>query len=123
MAMKFFLITDDSSAVRKIARRLLQGMNFEVDEAEDGLIALEKCGRRMPDAILLDWNMPNMNGIDFLRALRRMEGGCAPKVILCTTMSEVNYITEAIEAGANEYLIKPFDAASLREKLGELVTA
>jgi diguanylate cyclase len=123
MPSKFCLITDDSAAVRKIARRLLQGMDFEIDEAEDGQIALDKCGRRMPDAILLDWNMPVMNGIDFLRALRRMEGGCTPRVIFCTTMSEVQHITEAIEAGANEYLIKPFDSISLREKLGELVSA
>jgi two-component system chemotaxis response regulator CheY len=123
MPLKFFLITDDSAAVRKIARRILEKMDFEVDEAEDGQIAIDKCLRRMPDAILLDWNMPVMNGIDFLRALRRMEGGAVPKVIFCTTMSEVHHITAAIEAGANEYLIKPFDSASLREKLGELVSA
>ncbi len=119
MSLKF-LITDDSPVVRKVARRILQGMSFEVDEAENGQIALDKCGSGMPDAILLDWNMPTMNGIEFLRCLRRMEGGGEPKVILCTTESDVDHIKEAIDAGANEYLIKPFDSESLRAKLGKL---
>src|SRR5438552_2852192 len=74
MTMKFCLITDDSPIVRKVARRMLQSLEFEVDEAENGQIALDKCASRMPDTILLDWNMPTMNGIEFLRSLRRMEG-------------------------------------------------
>jgi two-component system, chemotaxis family, chemotaxis protein CheY len=115
--LRFCLITDDSPIVRKVARRILQKLDFEVDEAENGQIALEKCQNRMPDSILLDWNMPAMNGIEFLRSLRRMDGGNTPHVILCTTESGVDHIREAIEAGADEYLMKPFDAEMLRAKL------
>jgi two-component system, chemotaxis family, chemotaxis protein CheY len=118
MPSKLCLITDDSPTVRKIARRILTSIGFEVDEAADGQTALEKCEHRMPDVILLDWNMPIMNGIEFLRWLRRTEGGKAPKVVFCTTESNVNHIREAIETGADEYLIKPFDAEMLRAKLG-----
>jgi two-component system chemotaxis response regulator CheY len=123
MQTKYCLLTDDSPTVRKVARRILQGAGFEVDEAENGQIALDKCESRMPDLILLDWNMPIMNGIEFLRSLRRMEGGSTPNVIFCTTENDVDHIREAIEGGANEYLIKPFDADSLRAKLGVLVPA
>ncbi len=104
-------------------RRILQGLPFEIDEAENGEVALEKCESRMPDVILLDWNMPVMNGMDFLRSLRSRDGGNAPSVILCTTESDVGHIREAIEGGANEYLIKPFDAEMLRMKLGVKVLA
>jgi two-component system chemotaxis response regulator CheY len=123
MPLKFCLITDDSPVVRKVARRILQNLQFEVDEAENGQIALEKCGFRMPDAVLLDWNMPTMNGIEFLRSLRQMEGGSAPTVIFCTTESDVEHIQSAIESGADEYLIKPFDEQSLREKFAKLISS
>jgi two-component system chemotaxis response regulator CheY len=114
---KLCLITDDSPIVRKVARRLLGSLAFEVDEAENGEVALRKCELRMPDVILLDWNMPIMNGIQFLRRLRGIEGGMSPKVVFCTTEDSVEYIREAIEAGADEYVIKPFDAETLRAKL------
>jgi two-component system chemotaxis response regulator CheY len=117
------LITDDSPIVRKVARRILQNLAFEVDEAENGQIALGKCEQRMPDAILLDWNMPVMNGMEFLRSLRAMDGGSTPTVILCTTEGDVGHIREAIEGGADEYLIKPFDAEMLRAKLGAEIPA
>src|SRR3989442_1700012 len=117
MPIKFCLVTDDSPIVRKVARRMLQNLHFEVDEAENGQVALDKCERRMPDTILLDWNMPTMNGIEFLRSLRRMEGGLTPTVILCTTESDVGHIREALESGADEYMMKPFDTEILRTKL------
>jgi two-component system, chemotaxis family, chemotaxis protein CheY len=107
------LITDDSPVVRKIARRILVNLGFEVDDAENGQIALEKCARRMPDLILLDWNMPVMNGIEFLRCLRQTAGGQAPRVVVCTTESDAAHIQEALEAGADEYLMKPFDKDTL----------
>jgi two-component system, chemotaxis family, chemotaxis protein CheY len=122
MPLKSCLIADDSPTVRKVLRRILQKLQFEVDEAENGQIALEKCGDRMPDAILLDWNMPTMNGIDFLRSLRQMEGGNTPKVIFCTTESDVEHIQKAIEVGTDEYLIKPFDEESLRGKLAKVIS-
>jgi two-component system chemotaxis response regulator CheY len=115
------LVTDDSPIVRKVARRIFQSLEFEVEEAENGQIAMGKCEKRMPDVILLDWNMPVMNGIEFLRSLRGMEGGAAPTVILCTTEDDVGHIREAIELGADEYLLKPFDADTLRAKLGRMI--
>lgn len=117
---RFCLIVDDSPMVRKIARKLLSALGFEVDEAENGELALEKCAQRMPDAVLLDWNMPVMDGLQFLTALRRADGGAHPKVIFCTTESDVDHIRRAVEAGADEYLMKPFDRDSLSSKL-ELV--
>jgi two-component system chemotaxis response regulator CheY len=73
----------------------------------------------MPDAILLDWNMPNMNGIDFLRALRQDEGGDKPVVLFCTTENDLDHISAAIEAGANEYIMKPFDKEIIESKFNE----
>ena len=72
--MKTCLVVDDSGVVRKIARRILEAMQFAVIEAEDGAVALEACKRAMPDAVLLDWNMPVMDGFEFLVQLRRMAG-------------------------------------------------
>lgn len=117
MQSRFCLVVDDSPTIRNVVRRLLRGLDLEIDDAENGQIALEKCEYRMPDVILLDWNMPIMNGIEFLRLLRRMEGGTTPTVILCTTESDVEHIREAFEAGADKYLMKPFDEAALRAEL------
>ena len=111
------LVADDSPTIRKVVRIILRSFEFEMDEAENGKIALEKCEHRMPDIILLDWNMPVMNGIEFLRLLRGMESGSTPKVIVCTTETDVEHIREAIEVGADEYLMKPFDAEMLTAKV------
>jgi two-component system chemotaxis response regulator CheY len=116
------LITDDSSLVRKIARKIFAGLGFEVDEAENGQVALQKCLNRMPDVVLLDWNMPVMDGLEFLKSLRRSEGGRAPAVIFCTTETDVDHVQRALANGANEYLMKPFDAESLIAKLDMVVT-
>lgn len=117
--MKHCLIVDDSRVIRKVARKILQELNFEIAEAEDGRIALEACRAAMPDAILLDWNMPNMTGIEFLRALRKENGGDKPVVVFCTTESDMSFITQAIEAGANEYVMKPFDKEIIESKFAE----
>ena len=114
--MKSCLVVDDSSVVRLMARRMLEDLNFHVEEAEDGKVALESCRRDMPDVILLDWNMPVMNGIEFLRELRGSADGGAPVVVLCTTENDLDHIREAIAAGANEYIMKPFDADILLSK-------
>jgi two-component system, chemotaxis family, chemotaxis protein CheY len=103
------LVVDDSGVIRKIARRILEQMDFQVVEAEDGEKALEVCRRELPDAILLDWNMPVMDGYEFLGHLRRMPGGDAPRVLFCTTETDVAHIACALAAGANEYIMKPFD--------------
>ena len=115
--MKTCLVVDDSSVIRKVARRILEGLDFKITEAEDGQQALEQCRGALPDAVLLDWNMPVMDGYDFLKALRRMPGGDAPKVVFCTTENDVAHIREAIEAGADEYVMKPFDHDTLQMKL------
>jgi len=118
--MKTCLIVDDSSVIRKVARRILEGLEFQIVEAENGEDAIESCKRQMPDAILLDWNMPKMDGYDFLRALRRLPGGDAPKVVFCTTENDVAHIARALHAGANEYIMKPFDREIVEAKFQEV---
>ena len=90
---------------------------FSVDEAEDGREALSRCDASMPDVILLDWNMPVMGGMEFLRALRQSERASQPKVVFCTTENDLSHIRAAIEAGADEYVMKPFDRETLQSKL------
>jgi two-component system chemotaxis response regulator CheY len=117
--MRTCLVVDDSTVIRKIARRILEEMDFEITEAEDGEKALEVCKRGLPDAVLLDWNMPVMDGFEFLGNLRRLPGGDQPKVVFCTTENGIDHIARALDAGANEYIMKPFDkdivAAKFRE--------
>ena len=118
--MKTCLVVDDSSVVRKIARRILEGLEFEVTEAEDGSKALEVCQQKLPDAVLLDWNMPVMDGYEFLGKLRRLPGGDAPKVVFCTTENGMDHISLALHAGANEYIMKPFDKDIVAAKFQEV---
>jgi len=118
--MKYCLVVDDSSVIRKVARRILEGLDFEIGEAEDGQQAVLACNNRMPDAILLDWNMPNMDGYEFLTHLRRMQNGTRPKVVFCTTENDVGHIAKAMDSGADEYVMKPFDKDILSSKFGEV---
>ena len=118
--MKSVLVVDDSRIVRKVARRILEGLGFAVDEAENGAEALVFCRARLPDGILLDWNMPVMNGIEFLRALRAEFGLGEPRVVFCTTESELESIQRAIEDGADEYIMKPFDAEIIESKFHQV---
>ena len=118
--MKTCLVVDDSSVIRKVARRILEGLGFAIEEAEDGQKALEFCYGTMPEAILLDWNMPVMSGIEFLRALRAQDGIAQPVVVFCTTENDIAHIREAIEAGANEYIMKPFDKDIVEAKFAEV---
>ena len=118
--MKHCLVVDDSSVIRKVARCILEDMSFRTTEAENGQIALTQCQSEMPDAVLLDWNMPVMDGIEFLQALRSESNGDAPKVIFCTTENDAEHITRAITAGANEYIMKPFDKDIIEAKFQEV---
>jgi two-component system chemotaxis response regulator CheY len=118
--MKTCLVVDDSGVTRKIARRILEEMDFQIEEAEDGEKALQACRRELPDAILLDWNMPVMDGLEFLGHLRRMPGGDQPKVVFCTTENDVAHIARALRAGANEYIMKPFDKDIVAAKFQEI---
>jgi two-component system, chemotaxis family, chemotaxis protein CheY len=118
--MKHALVVDDSSVIRKIIRRMLAKLQFAVDEAEDAQMALEYCKTALPDLIMLDWNMPNMDGMEFLKVLRAMPGGDKPKVVFCTTENSMQNILSAIEAGADEYIMKPFDDEIVRTKLEQV---
>lgn len=117
---KLCLVVDDSRVVRKVARKILEDLHFSCEEAEDGVQASDFCAKTMPDAVLLDWNMPNMNGLEFLKKLRAMPGGQAPVVIFCTTENDMSHITDAITAGANEYIMKPFDSDIIQTKFSQV---
>jgi two-component system chemotaxis response regulator CheY len=115
--LKTCLVVDDSRVIRKIARRILEDLGFEVAEASDGMEALAWCRVAMPAAVVLDWHMPVMNGIDFLRRLRLEPGGDAPKVIFCSVENDLDRIREALDCGADEYIMKPFDGEIMASKL------
>ncbi|MEQ8318638.1 MAG: response regulator [Rhodospirillales bacterium] len=114
--MKRCLIVDDSKVIRMVARKIIQEIGLETEEAADGYEALESCDKTMPDAILLDWRMPVMSGLDILKALRARPGGDAPVIIFCTTKDDPDLINEALAAGASDFLSKPFDGESIRAK-------
>ena len=118
--MKHCLVVDDSAVIRKVARRILEGLEFQISEAEDGEKALNICREAMPDAILLDWNMPVMDGYEFLKQLRHMPGGSGPKVVFCTTENDVGHIARALHAGADEYIMKPFDREIIEAKFAQV---
>ena len=103
-----------------VARKILQELGFETEEAADGQQAVDACKRQMPEAVLLDWNMPVMDGIEFLKTLRAMPGGTGPIVVFCTTENDIKHIQEAIEAGANEYIMKPFDNEIIQSKFSQV---
>ena len=115
--MKSCLIVDDSKVIRKVARHILETLEFEVDEAGDGQEALSRCEAKMPDVVLLDWNMPVMSGMEFLKLLRQRGHDDQPKVVFCTTENDMAHIRAALEAGADEYVMKPFDRETLHIKL------
>ncbi|HEY1613733.1 MAG TPA: response regulator [Rhizomicrobium sp.] len=117
--MKHCLVVDDSRVVRKVACQILETFSFETEEAPDGATALHACRTRMPDVILLDAQMPDMTGAEFLRSLRRDKKGKDPVVVFCTIENDPTQIGEALSAGANEYVMKPFDRDSLAAALAE----
>lgn len=111
------LVVDDSKVIRKVARHILETLDFVVEEAGDGREALERCAASIPDVVLLDWNMPVMSGIEFLRALGDTDITPRPKIVFCTTENGTAHIRAALEAGADEYVMKPFDRDTLASKL------
>ncbi|MCJ2179676.1 response regulator [Novosphingobium album (ex Hu et al. 2023)] len=117
------LLIDDSRVIRKLARRILEGLGYTVTEAENGEEALAKCRAAMPDLIIVDWNMPVMGGMEFVTSLRCMQGDRRPKIMFCTTNSDTADIRKGIEAGADEYVIKPFDQQTLHAKLQRIGAA
>ncbi|WP_259780221.1 response regulator [Aestuariispira ectoiniformans] len=118
--MKSCLVVDDSRVIRMVARKILEELNFKVIEAEDGKQALDRCKEEMPDGVLLDWNMPNMDGMEFMKAMRQLPGGGDVIVVFCTTENDLSHIQEAVAAGANEYIMKPFDSEIIQSKFTQV---
>jgi two-component system, chemotaxis family, chemotaxis protein CheY len=114
------LVVDDSRVVRKVARRILESNGFAVTEAADGQQALDCCRASLPDCVLLDWNMPVMDGLTFLKSLRAEFGHDNPPVVFCTTENDMDHITAAIANGAQEYIMKPFDEEILLGKFAQV---
>jgi two-component system, chemotaxis family, chemotaxis protein CheY len=121
--MKHCLVVDDSRVIRTVARRILEDLSYAVDEAEDGMAALRACHEKMPDLIFLDWNLPSMKGIDFIKSVRGQQDGRHPIILFCTTESDPAEIAGAMAAGANEYVMKPFDGEGVRAKLADIGVA
>jgi len=117
--VKTCLVVDDSRVIRKVARRILEDLGFEIAEASDGMEAMAWCRTAMPEAILLDWNMPVMDGLTFLRELRKEPDGHEPVVVFCTVENDLEHIAQALDAGADEYIMKPFDGDILESKFAE----
>ena len=118
--MKTCLIVDDSRVIRKVARQIFEAIGYTCSEAENGQVALDACKAAFPDFVLLDWNMPVMSGLEFIHALRQLPDGDKPTVVFCTTENDLSHIQNALSAGANEYIMKPFDADIIRGKLEQL---
>jgi len=118
--MRRCLVVDDSRVVRKIACRLLEEFDFTTEEAEDSESALHACRAVMPDIVMLDGDIANLSAADFVRALRREQGGDKPLVLYCVTEADVPHITGVLTAGANNYLLKPYDRIAIRAMLAEL---
>jgi two-component system chemotaxis response regulator CheY len=118
--MKHCLVIDDSRVIRTVARRIIEEIHYSVEEAEDGIAALRACREKMPDLVVLDWNLPSMKGIEFVRSLRGQQGGHLPFILFCTTENDAGEIAQARAAGANECILKPFDRTAIRAKLAEV---
>jgi len=115
--VKLCLVVDDSRVVRKVARRILEDLGFEVAEAGDGSEGLAWVRTAMPDVILLDWRMPVMDGLEFVQHLRSEPDGDKPRVVFCSAENDLDRIREALDGGADEYIMKPFDGDIVASKL------
>ncbi len=119
MSNKFCLIVDDSDIIRRVTKQLLNSFRFDTGEAADALAAIGHCRAAMPDAIVLDWSLPELSGIDCLRALRKLPGGDKPVIFYCTTENDPGEFRRARAAGATDVLVKPYDRATLQKKLSD----
>ena len=117
---KHCLVVDDSRVIRTVARRILESLSYSVEEAEDGMGALRALREKMPDLIFLDWNLPTMKGVDFVKSVRGQTDGGHPVILCATTENDTAEIAAAVAAGANDYLMKPFDAAQVAAKLADI---
>lgn len=117
--MAHAMVVDDSRTIRKLLSRTLRELGYDVSEAENGKVALENlnAGQSPVSVILTDWNMPEMNGLEFLKAVRKQPQLESVPVIMVTTETEMDQMVAALEAGANEYVMKPFTRDILTDKL------
>jgi two-component system chemotaxis response regulator CheY len=118
--MKQIMVVDDSPVIRKVARRILEGMRFQTSEAEDGRQALEACAFLMPDAIFVDGHMPVMDGFEFVKELRKMPGGAKPRVVFCMSENDVAQTARARHYGVDEFMLKPFDREIMEATIHEM---
>ncbi|ASJ92565.1 hypothetical protein CBR61_09020 [Porphyrobacter sp. CACIAM 03H1] len=114
------LIVDDSRVIRKVSSKIALSLGYVPVEAENGEEALARCKKSMPDLVLTDCNMPEMDGIEFVTKLRSIPTPKEPVVVFCTSNGEAKDIHDGIAAGADDYIVKPFDEAALRSKLEKL---
>jgi two-component system, chemotaxis family, chemotaxis protein CheY len=117
---KTCLIVDDSRVIRKVSSKIAISLGYVPVEAENGEEALARCKKSMPDLVLTDWNMPEMDGIEFVTKLRGIPTPKEPVVVFCTSNGEAKDIHDGIAAGADDYIVKPFDEAALKAKLEKL---
>jgi CheY-like chemotaxis protein len=119
-ATRTCLIVDDSRVIRKVSSKIAISLGYQPIEAENGEEALARCKKSMPDLVLTDWNMPEMDGIEFVTKLRSIPTPKEPVVVFCTSNGEAKDIHDGIAAGADDYIVKPFDEAALKAKLEKL---
>lgn len=118
--MRRCLIVDDSSVVRKVACQILRSLGCTVSEAESGSDAVGLCSVLMPDIIFLDWHMPGTGKLDAIPAIRAIDSDRRPHIVYVTTEHDTLDIARALSAGADSYMLKPFDRSMLIEKLDEI---
>lgn len=118
--MKSCLIVEDSPVVRQVAARIISDLGLAAREAENAAEAVEQCRAEKPDAVLLDWDLPSMGALDFLRSIGAFPPEERPVIILCATENDPQQFVLAKAAGAAHHLLKPFDKASIADKLAEI---
>ncbi|MEO8652420.1 MAG: response regulator [Hyphomicrobiaceae bacterium] len=117
--MKTCLIVEDSEVIRKVARRIMNNLDFEAIEVANGQEALDTCELGLPEMILLDWHMPVMGGMEFLQSFRPVFKKKRPYILFCATDNDKMEMARAITMGANDYVLKPYDRESLKAKIRE----
>jgi two-component system chemotaxis response regulator CheY len=118
--MKQCLIVDDSSSIRKVAKRILKDFGYEAAEAENGEEALKLCAESMPDSIIVDWQMPDVDSTRLMADIRKLPDGNKPTILYCTLENDPMRMAAAIRHGANGQLMKPFDREALTRSLSSV---
>ena len=111
--MKTCLILDDSNSIRKVTNRILSGFDYKVTEADCESAALSACEKGLPDCIIVDWQVPEMDSLRFLKMLRGLPGGDQPKILYCLSENDPMVVAKAMRHGADGHMLKPFDKDSL----------